>query len=82
MKRSIKIVRFQYLDIGEHEIATEGIENRKWNTDYTTSDYPAAYRLMDIYDIAVTLRRTHDSGAVFVYTIEGDTRYIFVREAE
>lgn len=80
MKRSKKIVRFEYLDIDEHDIETAGIEDRKWNTDYTTSDYPAAYRLMDIYDIAVTLRRTHDYGAFFVYEIEGDTRYIFVRE--
>ena len=80
MKRSIKIVRFEYLDISEYEIATEGIEGHRWNTDYTTSDYPAAYRLMDIYDIAATLRRTHDYGAFFVYEIEGDTRYIFVRE--
>lgn len=82
MKKSKKLVRFEYLDIGEYEIAMEGIEDRKWNTDYTTSDYPIGYRLMDIYDIAVTLRRTRDYGAFFVYEIEGDTRYIFVREVE
>lgn len=82
MKKSKKLIRFEYLDIDEHDIATAGIEGRMWNTDYTTSDYPMAYRLMDIYDIAVTLRRTHDYGAFFVYEIEGDTRYIFVREVK
>ena len=82
MKKSKKLVRFEYLDVDEYEIATEGIEGRTWKADYTTSDYPIEYRLMDIYDVAVTLRRTHDYGAFFVYTIEGDTRYIFVREVE
>lgn len=82
MKKTKKLLRFEYLDISEYEIAADGIEHRKWNTDYTTSDYPMAYRLMDIYDIAVTLRRTHDCGAFFVYEIEGDTRYIFVREVK
>lgn len=82
MKKSKKLTRFEYLDISEYEIATEGIEDRKWNTDYTTSDYPIGYRLMDIYDIAVTLRRTHDYGAFFIYEIEGDTRYIFAREVK
>ena len=82
MKKSKKLIRFEYLDISEYEIAKYGIEGREWKEDYTTSDYHMAYRLMDIYDIAVTLRRTHDYGAFFVYEIEGDTRYIFVREVD
>ena len=82
MKKSKKLVRFEYLDISEYEIATEGIEGRTWKVDYTTSDYPIGYRLMDIYDGATTIRKSHEYGAAYFYASEGDTRFIFVREVE
>lgn len=82
MKKSKKLVRFEYLDISEYEIAKYGIEGREWKTEYTPSDYPIGWRLMDIYDVATTLRKSHEYGAAYFYTFEGDTRYIFVREAE
>lgn len=82
MKKSKKLVRFEYLDIVEYEIAKYGIEGREWKTDYTTEDYPIAWRLMDIYDVAVTLRRSPEYGSWFRYSIEGDTRFIFVREVK
>lgn len=82
MKKSKKLARFEYLDASEYEIATEGIDNRKWNTDYTTSDYPIVYRLMDIYGIVVYLKKSHEYGAAYFYTFEGDKRFIFVREVK
>ena len=82
MKKSKKIVRFEYLDVGEYEVAKYGIYWCVWDEGYTAVDYPIENRIQDIYRDIAELKYTREYGARFVYEKDGEARFIFVREVK